>query len=100
MARISPFDPTGPYSTGRSPRERPRSPTWPPSCAASTIGPSLYTAAATNPDLVVARIPEQERRFMTAIPLAGSGPWAPGVQEAMRAGLAAADARIAGERPR
>jgi hypothetical protein len=56
-------------------------------------GPNLYLAAATNPDLVVARIPEGERRFMTEIPLAGSGPWEPGAQEAMRAGLAAADAR-------
>lgn len=56
-------------------------------------GPSLYATAATDPDLVVARIPESERRFMTEIPLAASGPWEPGEQEAMRAGLAAADAR-------
>jgi hypothetical protein len=56
-------------------------------------GPNLYAAAATNPDLVVTRIPEAERRFMTEIPLAASGPWEPGAQEAMRAGLAAADAR-------
>lgn len=56
-------------------------------------GPSLYTTAATNPDLVVALVPEAERRFMTEIPLAASGPWEPGAREAMRAGLAAADAR-------
>lgn len=58
-------------------------------------GPSLYATAATNPDRVVALIPEAERRFMTEIPLAASGPWQPGAQEAMRAALAAADARKA-----
>ncbi|WP_433618814.1 hypothetical protein ACQP2P_22255 [Dactylosporangium sp. CA-139114] len=56
-------------------------------------GPSLYATAATDPDRVVALIPESERRFMTEIPLAGSGPWEPGAQEAIRAALAAADAR-------
>lgn len=56
-------------------------------------GPSLYAAAATDPDVVVARIPEPERRFMTEIPLAGSGPWDEAERAAMRAGLAAADAR-------
>jgi hypothetical protein len=61
-------------------------------------GPNLYATAATDPDLVVARIPEAERRFMTEIPLAVSGPWEPGAREAMRAGLAAADARRAGAR--
>lgn len=55
-------------------------------------GPNLYATAATDPDRVVARIPEAERRFMTEIPLAASGPWEPGAQDAMRAGLAAADA--------
>lgn len=59
-------------------------------------GPDLYATAATDPDRVVALIPEAERRFMTEIPLAASGPWQPGAQEAMRAGLAAADARRAG----
>jgi hypothetical protein len=58
-------------------------------------GPNLYATAVTDPDLVVARIPEAERRFMTEIPLAASGPWEPGAREAMRAGLAAADARKA-----
>jgi hypothetical protein len=56
-------------------------------------GPNLYATAASNPDLVVARIPEPARRFMTEIPLAASGPWQPGEQDAMRAGLTAADAR-------
>lgn len=56
-------------------------------------GPDLYATAAADPDLVVTLIPEAERRFMTEIPLAVSGPWEPGAQEAMRAGLAAADAR-------
>jgi len=58
-------------------------------------GPNLYATAATDPDLVVARIPEGQRRFMTEIPLASSGPWDPQAREAMRAGLAAADARWA-----
>jgi hypothetical protein len=49
----------------------------------------------TDPDLIVAKIPQAERRFMTEIPLTASGPWEPGVQEAMRVGLAAADARKA-----
>jgi hypothetical protein len=56
-------------------------------------GPNLYAAAATDPDLVVALIPPAQRRFMTEIPLAASGPWEPAAREAMRAGLAAADAR-------
>jgi hypothetical protein len=59
-------------------------------------GPNLYATAATAPDRIVALIPEAERRFMTEIPLAASGPWEPGAQEAMRAALAAADARKAG----
>lgn len=59
-------------------------------------GPDLYATAATDPDLVVARIPEVERRFMTEIPLTSSGPWPREAREAMRAGLAAADARRGG----
>jgi hypothetical protein len=62
-------------------------------------GPDLYETAATDPDRVVALIPEPERRFMTEIPLAASGPWQPGAQEAMRKGLAAADARRASADP-
>ncbi|PWC06305.1 hypothetical protein [Mycetocola zhujimingii] len=56
-------------------------------------GPDLYATAASAPDTVVARIPEAERRFMTEIPLAASGPWDTASRAAMRAGLAAADAR-------
>lgn len=62
-------------------------------------GPDLYETAATDPDRVVALIPEPQRRFMTEIPLATSGPWQPGAQEAMRKGLAAADARRASADP-
>lgn len=56
-------------------------------------GPNLYETAATNPDLVAAQIPETERRFLTEIPLAASGPWEPGEQDKLRAALAAADTR-------
>ncbi|WP_327011308.1 hypothetical protein OHA72_30920 [Dactylosporangium sp. NBC_01737] len=56
-------------------------------------GPNLYATAETDPDLVAALIPEAERRFMTEIPMTGSGPWDPTAREALRAGLAAADAR-------
>lgn len=56
-------------------------------------GPALYATAGSDPDAVVARIPEDQRRFMTEIPLAASGPWEPADREAMRTGLAAADAR-------
>lgn len=58
-------------------------------------GPNLYATAATDPDLVVAKIPAAERRFMTEIPMTVSGPSEPGAREAMRVGLAAADARKA-----
>ncbi|WP_045740716.1 hypothetical protein [Actinoplanes rectilineatus] len=56
-------------------------------------GPALYATATADPGLVASRIPESERRFMTEIPLTSSGPWDPEAQRAMRAGLAAADAR-------
>ena len=62
-------------------------------------GPNMYATAATDPDLIVAKIPQAERRFMTEIPLAASGPWEPGEQEAIRAGLTAADARKATAQP-
>lgn len=55
-------------------------------------GPDLYQTAATNPEIVAERIPETERRFMTEIPLAASGPWDAAERESMRAGLAAVDA--------
>ncbi|MBO3102297.1 hypothetical protein [Cellulomonas fengjieae] len=59
-------------------------------------GPHLYGTAGSDPDRVAALIPEAERRFMTEIPLATSGPWEPASRESMRAALAAADARRAG----
>jgi hypothetical protein len=58
-------------------------------------GPNLYATAWSDPDLVVARIPEPERRFMTEIPTAHSGPWDTGTREEMRDVLRAADARRA-----
>jgi hypothetical protein len=58
-------------------------------------GPNLYATAWNDPDLLVARIPETERRFMTLIPTAHSGPWDTGTRQEMRDLLAAADARRA-----
>lgn len=58
-------------------------------------GPTLYATAWTDPDLVVARIPEPERRFMTEIPTAHSGPWDRGTRDELRELLRAADARRA-----
>ncbi|MGX9296505.1 hypothetical protein [Tsukamurella paurometabola] len=58
-------------------------------------GPDLYTTAGRDPDLFVTRIPEAERRFMTEIPLAASGPWPAAERAALREALAAADARSA-----
>ncbi|MGW7686272.1 hypothetical protein ACWGID_36345 [Kribbella sp. NPDC054772] len=40
----------------------------------SADGPRLYAAVVDDPDLVVARIPERERRFITEIPLTNTGP--------------------------
>lgn len=59
-------------------------------------GPNLYEAAATTPDLVVAKIPRDERRFITEIPLAGSGGWDPKIRERIRKGLETADFRASG----
>ncbi|WP_217178820.1 hypothetical protein [Streptomyces sp. AC495_CC817] len=58
-------------------------------------GPALYETAGSDPDLVAARIPADERRHMTEIPLAGSGPWSRESRDRMRDALAAADARRA-----
>lgn len=58
-------------------------------------GPALYGTAESDPDVLVQRIPEAERRFMTEIPLAHSGPWDAASREVMRAGVAAADERRA-----
>ncbi|WP_426186065.1 hypothetical protein [Microbacterium sp. TWP3-1-2b2] len=56
-------------------------------------GPDLYATAAARPELVAERIPESQRRFMTEIPLAVSGPWDAADREAMRQGLTEADGR-------
>lgn len=56
-------------------------------------GPNLYATAWSDPDRVVSRIPEVERRFMTEIPSAHSGPWDKGSREEMRELLRAADPR-------
>lgn len=62
-------------------------------------GPNLYAAAENDPDLVVARIAENQRRYMTDIPLAGSGPWQPGVRDAIRQKLRLAEVRGTNTRP-
>jgi hypothetical protein len=59
-------------------------------------GPSLYSAALHDPERVARLIPPGERRYMTEIPLAESGPWPEGEQDRMRAALAAADASLLG----
>lgn len=56
-------------------------------------GPHLYAAAEDDPDRLVALIPENERRYMTEIPLAASGPWAPEDREALREKIRLADGR-------
>lgn len=58
-------------------------------------GPALYSAASSDPDAVAARISMDERRFMTEIPLAYSGPWPAESREEMRRGLVDADTRRA-----
>ncbi|MFC0672966.1 hypothetical protein [Brachybacterium hainanense] len=61
-------------------------------------GPDLYATAERDPDLLVARIPEQERRHMTEIPLAESGPWPEEQRMALRERIRQADARAARHR--
>lgn len=58
-------------------------------------GPDLYATAESDPDRVVALIPENERRFMTEIPLADSGPWKPADRKALRDKLRRADDALA-----
>lgn len=62
-------------------------------------GPALYALAGSDPDAFVQRIPEPERRFLTEIPLAASGPWSRADRDAMREGVAAADRRKDGVPP-
>lgn len=56
-------------------------------------GPALYALAASDPDRLVALIPERERRYMTEIPLTTSGPWSETQRRHLRDSLAAADQR-------
>ena len=53
-----------------------------------------YAQAAADPEAFVARMPEEERRFMTEIPLATSGPWPDAERKTLRAALAEADRRV------
>ena len=56
-------------------------------------GPSIYETAETDPDLLVARIPESERRFMADIPIATTGGRQDEKMEAIRSAVNAADVR-------
>jgi hypothetical protein len=62
-------------------------------------GPNLYATAQNDPDLLVARIPEHRRRYMTEIPLVESGPWPESERAAMRDAIRKADARATTEAP-
>jgi hypothetical protein len=53
----------------------------------SADGPRLYAAILDDPALVIATIPEPERRFMTELPMTNTGPWDPAVLATMRAAL-------------
>src|SRR4051794_20805166 len=46
-------------------------------------GPTLSSAVLDDPEGVALLTPPQERRYLTEIPLAGSGPWPDGEQERM-----------------
>ena len=54
-------------------------------------GPALYATAEKQPERLVALIPEAERRFMTDIPLAESGPWSDDDRDELRRRIARAD---------
>lgn len=54
-------------------------------------GPALYAAALEEPHRVVAAIPPEQRRHLTEIPLAESGPWPHQEREALRVRLQRAD---------
>jgi hypothetical protein len=56
-------------------------------------GPDLYATAQRDPDRVASLIPEDQRRWMTEIPLAESGPWPAAERAAMRQALRGADDR-------
>lgn len=63
-------------------------------------GPRLYGTAATDPDHVVARIPESERRFIAEIPLATTGGRDDEQMRLIAAALDGADARRHAQPPR
>ena len=54
-------------------------------------GPNLYEMAESDPERFVTTIPEDQRRFLTEIPLAWSGPWETTERETLRARLERAD---------
>lgn len=54
-------------------------------------GPNLYAMAHSDPGRFVTLLAEDERRFMTEIPLAASGPWHEQDRHALRLRLRAAD---------
>jgi hypothetical protein len=62
-------------------------------------GPRLYGTAATDPDLVAARIPASERRFIAEIPLATTGGREDEQMRAIGAALDRADARRRAQQP-
>ena len=55
-------------------------------------GPNLYATAEQDPARLVTLIPEEQRRFMTEIPLAESGPWSTMDRLALQEKLRRADA--------
>lgn len=63
-------------------------------------GPHLYALAAQEPARFVTTIPAEERRHLTEIPLADSGPWPVAEREAMARAVREADARQASTSPR
>lgn len=58
-------------------------------------GPHLYRMAEEDPDRFVTTLPAHERRHLTEIPLACSGPWPHEDRDALRARVLRADERAA-----
>lgn len=59
-------------------------------------GPRLYALAGQDPDRFVTTLPAEERRHLTEIPLAASGPWPEAERAALAEAVQQADARRAG----
>ncbi|KQO59738.1 hypothetical protein [Curtobacterium sp. Leaf261] len=57
-------------------------------------GPGLFATVLSDPDRVARAIPPAARRFMFELPLSSSGGWDADALQAMRGGLAAADAAL------